>query len=293
MLRYACFVRGDDGTLRVDRLREAPLPPDAFHPGQLGGPLKSPAEMTALVQSLVEGAENPVTEASLVLPDAWYRLVFAELDSLPSASEARLEALRWKLKRLVPFRVDDLRLDAVSATALAQQEEPERVMIAFAIDLLVEGLEEAFEAAGIQLGAVRNVSMAMANLVDPLADEALDVLVLPGDQEYSLLASMGDSPVLYRYKQLEGVGDEVASGRLILREMKLTAAFLREQLGDRSLERVVVLGDGRWPALVAEALDCQPQVLSENALGSWPVQASELSLQQRAALYGAALQEVA
>jgi len=65
-LRYGQFVRDRHG-FRLRNWRQAALPPDAFHSGLLGGPLRDPAAFTALVGNLLQGLG--IREASLVVPD--------------------------------------------------------------------------------------------------------------------------------------------------------------------------------------------------------------------------------
>ena len=271
-------------------LRSVDLADDCFHAGQLGGPARESEVFEATVRSLVaeveEGGE-PVGEASLVLPDQWYRLVFAEGDQMPSSMVGRNEALRWKLKRLVPFRIDELRIDAVEASPLVGQDGDERVMIAFAIDLLVSQCETAFERVGVRIGQVANVSLSIANLVEPLPSDEVGVIVVAQDQGYSLLASVGHSPVLYRYKEL-AITDGMTAENLIDREMRLTAGFLAERLEGRGVGRVVVVGEGDWPSIVAEALSVQPEVLDPNLWNSAPSASGPLDPTIRAAMIGAA-----
>ncbi|HVG08086.1 MAG TPA: hypothetical protein VNM67_10305, partial [Thermoanaerobaculia bacterium] len=73
-LRYGQFVRDRQG-FRLRNWRQAPLPPDSFHSGLLGGPLRDPAAFTALVGGLVQGVAG-IRDASLVVPDAWLRVSF-------------------------------------------------------------------------------------------------------------------------------------------------------------------------------------------------------------------------
>ncbi|MEM1247786.1 MAG: hypothetical protein AAGK22_15535 [Acidobacteriota bacterium] len=266
--------------------RVAELEPETFLPGQLGGPLKEPEAFTELLRGLVSEI-GEIDSASLVLPDAWYRLVFAEVDQLPSAAAARDEALRWKLKRLVPFRVEDLRLDAVNAVPLAGQEDPGRVMIGFAAQALLEQCEAAFAAAGIRLGAITNVTLSVAHLIEPVAANEIGLLLVAQDDGYSLLASLGEAPVLYRYKPLDaGAG----AGRA-QREMLLTSRFLEERLAHYELSRVVVVGSDRWSSVVGESLGIEPQVLEAE---DWrDLLSSQADSVLRAALVGAAHVEVA
>ena len=87
--------------------------------------------------------------------------------------------LRWKLKRLVPFRVDELRIGAVEVTPLPGQEEPRRLLLGFAVEALLAALEAAFERVGIRLGRISSTSLALlAALVEPAAGDGLTALVL-------------------------------------------------------------------------------------------------------------------
>ena len=150
-LRYGQFVRDRQG-FRLRGWREAALPPDAFHTGLLGGPLRDPAAFEALVGGLVRsirGTPGGLKEASLVLPDAWLRVTFSEITDVPRQAEARDEVLRWKLRRLVPFRVDELRVGAVEVEPLPVQEEPRRLLLGFGVEQLLAQIEDAFAAHGV------------------------------------------------------------------------------------------------------------------------------------------------
>src|SRR5262249_10051136 len=146
-LRYAQLVRERHG-LRLRGYLEMDLPRDSFLAGLLGGPLRDPASFGQRVAALVRAIPGGVREASLVVPDIWLRIPFSESRERPRTGPARDEVLRWKLRRLVPFRVDELRIDATEVAPLPRQEEPRRLLMGFAIELLLAQLEDAFAAAG-------------------------------------------------------------------------------------------------------------------------------------------------
>lgn len=283
-LLYAQIDTADG--VRVDTTRVAELAPETFLAGQLGGPFKEPEKFAELLRGLASEISD-IDSASLVLPDAWYRVMFAEVDKLPAAEAAREEALRWKLRRLVPFRVEDLRVDAVDAVPLAGQEDPGRVMIGFAAEGLVGQCEAAFRSAGIRLGAITNVTLSVAHLVEPVAADEIGLLLVAQDDGYSLLASLGQAPVLYRYKPL----DATESPGRARREMLLTSRFLEERLASYELARVVVVGSERWSAVVGESLGVEPQVLRADDWRDLLTPHADPVL--RAALVGAAHVEVA
>ncbi|MEM8994943.1 MAG: hypothetical protein AAGF23_09140, partial [Acidobacteriota bacterium] len=142
-LRYAAFFRGPQG-YAFDAERSVELPDGTFAEGVLGGPLREASHLKEAVAGLLEDI-GQIDEAALVLPDTWLRLSFSELDELPKGPQQRRDVLQWKLARLVPFRVDDLRISATEVTPFPNQEEPLRLMIGFAIEALVTQIERIFE----------------------------------------------------------------------------------------------------------------------------------------------------
>lgn len=247
-LRYGQFVRDRQG-YRLRGWREAALPADAFHSGLLGGPLRDPAAFQALVGGLVQGIPGGVKEASLVLPDAWLRVTFSEITDLPRQAQARDDVLRWKLRRLVPFRVDELRVSAVEVEPLPVQEEPRRLMLGFGVEQLLGQIEDAFAAHGVRLGRVTNSSLALLAAVE-LPDSAAEftAVVQVETEGYTLIFARGGEPVLHRFKAFTGDAGGGTGGRpgaghsgYITRDLKLTRNFLDEHFAGAPLGQVLLL----------------------------------------------------
>jgi hypothetical protein len=226
-LRYAQFPRDRHG-FRIRAWREAPLGRDPFQHGPLGGPLRDPAAFQTLVAGLVQQIPGGVRDASLVVPDTWLRVTFAESGDLPRAADARDEVLRWKLRRLVPFRVDDLRISAAEVEPLPGQAEPRRLLLGFAIEALLAQVEEAFAASGVRLGHVSNTSLSLLSAVPGLTDDRIAALVVVGDEGYTLIFARGGEPVLHRYKGFSGTLPEEARAGFVGRDLRLTRNFLDE-----------------------------------------------------------------
>jgi len=240
-LLYGRFVRGESG-YDVEDFVGVELPAGLFAAGPLGGPMHDAGLFKPLVHELVRGVRGSVAEASLVLPDAWLRLAFAEVDELPSRGARRDEVLRWKLRRQVPFRVEDLRLRGVEVAPLPAQQEKHRVLLGFGIDQLLRQVEEAFASCGVRLGQVLNASLASVDSVrEVVGDVDLAALVLVAADGYSLTFTRRGEPLLHRFRALdtETGGDTVA--RLVLRDLKLTGTFLGDQLPDSELGRVLLV----------------------------------------------------
>jgi hypothetical protein len=314
-LRYGQFLRDRQG-FRCRSLREAALPRDAFHGGLLGGPLRDPGVFQGIVGGLVKSIPGGVRDASLVIPDAWLRVAFTESGDLPRTAEQRDEVLRWKLRRLVPFRVDELRVSAAEVPPLPDQEEPRRLLLGFAIEQLLAQIEGAFAAHGVRLGQISNASLSMLAALGPLHSlqvprpgelTALTALTIVDEHGYSLVFVRGGSPILHRYKAFSGgSGGSGGSGALpdglrtgfVVRDLKLTRNFLDEHLPGVPLARVLLaappehepvwvdlLGEGLGePAAPLDGRHLPPLRSEEGAVPTW---------RELAPMLGAARQEVA
>jgi hypothetical protein len=300
-LRYAQILRDRQG-YRVRGYRTAALPRDAFQSGLLGGPLRDPAAFEALVGTLLRGAHQDrkggaLKAASLVIPDAWLRVAFAESGELPRTAEQRDEVLRWKLRRLVPFRVDELRVSAAEVAPLPRQEEPRRLLLGFAIEQLLAQIEAAFAAHGVRLGCISNTSLSLLGALEVRREETV-ALALIEEHGYTLVFARGGEPVLHRYKGFAGSVPEVGRTGLVVRDLKLTRNFLDEQLPGVPLGRVLLLAppeqEPLWVDLLAEGLGEATVPLDGRSLP--PLRAEDAAVpswRDLAPMLGAARTEVA
>ena len=296
-LRYGQFARDRHG-FRLRAFREAALPRDPFQHGPLGGPLRDPAGFREIVGGLVKGIPGGLRDASLVLPDAWLRVTFSESGELPKTADALDEVLRWKLRRLVPFRVDDLRVGATEVSAIPGQEEPRRLLLGFAVEQLLTQVEDAFAAAGVRLGQLTNASLALLSAVGPVPAGAFSALVLVANEGYTLIFARGGEPVLHRYKAFSGNLPEGPRTSFVGRDLKLTRNFLDEHFPGSALGPVLLLAppelEPAWLDRLEEGLGTSAAPLDGRHLPA--LRAEEAAVpawRDLAPMLGAARQEVA
>jgi hypothetical protein len=261
-LRYGCFERTPAGwSLQAGRSED--LSEELFASGPLGGPLHEVRPFWEVPQAFVDTLPEGIRAASLVLPDTWLRLIFLESAELPRRPSAQEDVLRFKLKRKVPFGVEELRLSATQVTPFPGQAEPLRLMVGFAIETLAAQLEESFAGVGIHLGQVTNSTLALLSGVEDAIDPDELALVVMAEHDYYTVSYLKDGePVLYRFK---AVGEENLEGGAVRRDLRLTTAFIREHLPQSQVARALVATpqdeEQRWLEWIAEELDMTPDVL--------------------------------
>jgi hypothetical protein len=240
-LAFAAFQRAEGGLVLREYRRET-LEPETFQHGLLGGPPREPRLFGERVAAFVESLGVPAKEAVLVVPDAWLRTAFAEVAEIPVGGAAREDVLRWKLKRLVPFRVDELRVRAAEVTPLPSQAgtaEPRRLLLGFGIESLLGQLERSFADAGVHLGRIANRGLSALGAL-AADDGVLTGLVLASDDGYTMVFGRGAEPVLHRHKPFSDDLPIEARAATVWRDTRLTRSFLADYFPGQPLGEIVV-----------------------------------------------------
>jgi hypothetical protein len=224
------------------------------------------------------------------------RLAFVEAEDLPRGSVARDEILRWKLQRMVPFRVEELRLHGIEAAKVANNGATRRLLIGFALDTLLRQLEGAFADRGIHLGLITNDSLSCLSAArDALRDVELGAVAFVSEAGYSLIFVLRGEPILQRFKALPQLSGDEPPAHLVKRDLKLTELYLREQLTQSSLGRVLLVSspeiEDRWLGWLSEAFDQTAHLLiPEHVPVTLPD--PDPSIHELGPLFGAARMEV-
>ena len=296
-LFYGQFPTTNGSGRHLGEFRSVELDGDSFAEGPLGGVLRDPAALRKSVESLVKTIAGSIQEASLVMPDAWLRLAFTELDQLPRKPAEREELLRWKLKMQVPYRVDDLRLAAEPVPGLGESEGEKRLLLSFGIDQLIDQIEESFAHSGIRLGHISNQSLSLMNaLHKALGSLDLAAVALVSENSYSLFVAERGAPVLHRFKAYQADLPDDAKRRFVQRDLRLTRSFLAEKVGHDRLGRIVLVSpedvEPIWSEWLGDVFETRPRLLVQE----WPflrAPGSRVPSYQLAPLFGAACREVA
>lgn len=275
-LRFAAFKRpagarsrsaGSDSGLELAEFHALPLAEGLFGTGPLGVPAGEGAVLAESVRLLLQRAATPVREASVVLPDAWARSMVVELGELPEEPNARLEVLRFRIKRMVPYRVEDLRIEAVplssfEAAAPGDVAGATHCLVTLANAAVCELVEEGFAKCGVRVGQMSGATLAtLQALTRTAAAEGLFGLALVDADGFSLALVRAGQPVVWRQKSFtEGLSDGDRS-RMLTAELRLTRTFLGERFPGEPIAALYLAApravEPFWLEVLGQGLECQ------------------------------------
>ena len=257
-MRYGDFPRASGGGLQFREFHDVEIDKATFGAGVLGPTLQEEGALRAGLEDLLSRLDAVPSEASLVVPDSWLRLTFADIDDLPRSGKEREEVLRWRLKSLVPFKVDELRLRAVEL-APSGEETTRTVLLAFGAESLLRSLEASFSSYGIRLGRISNVSLSLLEAVwEGSGQEGVIAVVSVEEDSYTIAFADSGRPVLYRHKPLTGNAQASSLGDAVRRELRLTRTFITRHVEEIADLRIYLFSppeeEERWRDWLSEEL---------------------------------------
>jgi type IV pilus assembly protein PilM len=175
--RLACEIAAEGVTAAraltaegpVDSVARVPLAPGAVMPGLKPGNLADRVAVIAAIRRALESIDvrpnSRGADLTIIVPDAAVRVLLLDFDTLPPKLTEALPIVRFRLKKLVPFEVDDA---MVSFQVMSSSKSNVRVLaVAMPRDILAE-YETAVREAGFEPGAVLPSTLsALASVAAP------------------------------------------------------------------------------------------------------------------------------
>ncbi len=172
-------ARPEDGSLVTQFV---PLPAGALLPGTKTGNILNRPAVVAAVRSAVAAVAEPGRNLpggrslpgnralTAIVPDAAVRVLLLDFDTLPSKRLEVLSILRFRLRKLVPFEVEDA---AISYQVASQTSEQTRVLVTVIPREVLLEYESVVREAGFYAGVVLPSTLAATPLLS--AEAALVV----------------------------------------------------------------------------------------------------------------------
>jgi type IV pilus assembly protein PilM len=233
------------GVIAPSPVRENILDPDAF---------------SDAVRKLAPPAagRNGKRRAALILPDNCVRIAVLDFDSLPAKEEERRPLINFRLRKSVPFDIDDAALSYFPQTG-------NKVIVALAPSEIVAHYEAPFRAAGFDTGLVTVSSLAMLDLF-PVTGSIVIARVSPG--ALTVLAMTDGVVTIVRSLELAhaGTGDSLAE---VITDVYPTLAYIEDQTGSRPA-KMFIAGFGSDAGRSAARLAHELEIPVESFDNPWP-----------------------
>ncbi len=268
----------------VDGFAVEALPPGALVPSAVETNIVNGAALKSAVSGVCSRLRAKDESVALILPDPVIRVFVQHFDEFPRSKEEADPMLRWKLKKSVPFEVDET---LISYMRQAPRETGVDVVTALARLRIIREYEALAEAEGLHPGVVLSSSLAAIALV-----EEHRPTLLARVSGASLTTAIVREGVLcgYRCTELPAQGSALTP-HMLLEDIYPVAAYYQDtwQEGIQSV-RVAGLGS-RLPEFVPpleEEFHCEVHSLLHSAVsdGRIPSDARQLADREMEGLVG-------
>jgi type IV pilus assembly protein PilM len=135
----------------------APLPAGVVIPSLKNPNFTDSAAVSSAVRQALEEAGARRKNITIVVPDATARVLLLDFDSLPQRERDALPILRFRLRKLLPFDVEDA---AISFQLLPPASQQVRALVVVMPRVILAEYESAVRAAGFEPGSVLTSTLA-------------------------------------------------------------------------------------------------------------------------------------
>lgn len=185
----------------------------------------NPALTPDLLTRLAHEAGIHNAPLTALLDQDAYQTVLIEAPNVPD--DELPSALRWKVKDLINFHIDDAVLDHLPVPGRTGQ--PPSLYVVAAQAPAIRELARPYQQAGLPLAAIDICEAAQRNLSVRLAPEDYAIAILHFDGEFGLLTfTFGEDLVLSRRIEGRGAGGDFLFDRVAMEAQRSVDYFERQ-----------------------------------------------------------------
>jgi hypothetical protein len=240
-VRLVRMKRRRGGRMLLEAHGVKPLPPGSI-PDSIFQPVTvATTELTTNLRSLFEHTGTRPGRVSLLLPDNLAKISLIQIPEKPGSRRQLDELVRSKMRRAVPFRLEDSRL---SYQLLPGEGGGVSVLVVVVRLAVVERLERALESVGARTGLVDICTPNLLNLcraeMSAEAPDGKDTALLNCTRNYfSLVIVRNQRVIFFRCKTFAHVEETGPNGALV-REVANSLSYYREKLSGEGIATIFV-----------------------------------------------------
>lgn len=223
-----------------------PLPAGAIMASPVDANIPQPDAVTSALRKVFSRTQNHAGSVALLVPDPVVRVFILAFETLPRRADDALPLLRWRLKKSVPFDVDET---VVSWMRQESREGKLEVVTAVSRNRIIREYEQIVETLGAHVGVVLSSTLASLPLLE---DRGATLLVrLSGKTLTTVIVRSGNICV---YRSSEMSADSAGlEPHAMLDEIFPAIAYYQDTWG-ASVDRARLSGLGTRDAIFRQAL---------------------------------------
>jgi Tfp pilus assembly PilM family ATPase len=240
-LALARFKPNRRGRPLLETCRLQPLPEPGVPASLFDQEMPEAAKLAERLGQMFDRDGARPGRVALLLPDSVAKISLLTLPERPPSRRQLEEAIRFKMRRAVPFRLTEA---ALSYQVLTGGRGPVEILVALTRRAVVERFEQALGSLGCRLGLVDLCTPNVLNLcraqVEAAARDGGDVALLNCTRTYfSLVLVRAGRLIFFRCKTLAAANGASPNGALA-REVASSLSYYEEKLGGQGLGTTLV-----------------------------------------------------
>lgn len=168
--RLACEItvdrviaaRASDKTSRLEVFTSRKLNQGTLAPGLTGPNVLDGQALRTAISGALGAVRGKSRDVIVIVPDAAIRILLLDFDALPAKARESDPVVRFRLKKSLPFDVDQ----AAVSYEIRRSNGAVRAVAAVSPHAIIEEYEAAFRASGYAPGAVLPASIAALGMID-------------------------------------------------------------------------------------------------------------------------------
>jgi type IV pilus assembly protein PilM len=208
----------------------AVLPPGLLTPGFQAN-VNDRAKLVLALRDVLTGLAGRSRDVCLVLPDSTTRVMLLDFETLPDKAQDADAVVRFRLKKSLPFDVDQ------ASVSYVRQGTRDQIRVVAAVTPLgvLEEYESLVREAGYNPGTVLPSMLAALGLVDG-ARPSMVIKVEHGTTTFAII----DQDQLLLYRSLDNGGSTV-TGESLVDDVNTSLVYFEDRYGV-NVERLLVTG---------------------------------------------------
>jgi len=232
-LVHARLAPGKTTNPQIVQAKSYRLAADTFTPAVVTPDLANEASLADALRRL-KMETGKWERVSVLLPDSWFRINIIDLQALPDRANEAMEVVRWSLKRTLPIPPETLR---IAYSVLSKSAAGVKLLVLSAVEKSLTNIERVFASAGLEVILLEPIGLNIWNAI--AVREAVTandrVFLYVREHEFTTAVFRGEQPLFIRSRNL-------GAERTLEQEIRLSATYLRDNLGTDVIEHCYVAG---------------------------------------------------